>query len=884
MQGSVPQGTPSDDTGVSVHYYNGDSEVNLFVVYDQIGIRLPQKSQKEAVINKLRASLPTAFSIIEETDSFVVVELDQQKDKTSPRERFNQTVYSLQALGYAPEAIAYPSHVKERSKEYRKFITNQLSVKLKEKVSIEQVTSQYGLTIVEQVSYSPRTYIMESCAGILSALETANALYESGYVEFATPLIRSYMVPRSVPNDPLFQNQWHLLNLGPPQVSGGTAGNDVNISTAWDTVTGAGVNIGITDDGLQENHPDLAANVRQELSHDYFDGDDDPSPGSSDFHGTSVAGVAAAKGNNSLGVTGAAFDACLVGIRLTSGYATDNQIASAMNHLVSGSPENRVSINSNSWGPADSGDVLETFGPLTLAAIQNGITNGRGGLGTIYVWAAGNGRQNGDNTNFDGYASSRYTIAIGASGANGVFSYYSEPGASMLVNCPSSDGSNGITTTDITGSNGYSSNDYTNSFGGTSSATPLASGIIALMLEANPNLTWRDVQHILVDTATKNNPSDPGWKTNGSSRLFHHAYGFGRINAAAAVQTASTWTNVPAAITSPLQATVTTPLAIPDNNPTGISQTAVISHSKALFTEHVEVTVNINHTYRGDLEIVLTAPSGMQSVLATSRDSDSGDDFSNWTFTSVAHWGEDPRGTWTLQVADLANQDTGTLNNWTLKVYGYEIGGTPSNQPPVLNPIGNKTVSQGEVLTIPLSATDPDGDPLIFSSVIAGITAGYSIYQNVFTWDTTGVNPGNYAATFTVREDKPTPLEDSETITIIVTPGCTQPDPPASITASQGTFADRIRITYAPVDGAVSYWVYRNTTPDPESADLIAVWNETTLDDFSVETGTPPFSCAGLAPFVRGPNYYYWVSAYNGCDWSEKSGPALGYAGGLNSR
>ena len=90
-------------------------------------------------------------------------------------------------------------------------------------------------------------------------------------------------------------------------------------------------------------------------------------------------------------------------------------------------------------------------------------------------------------------------------------------------------------TTDLTGSGGYNTStfngDYYNNFGGTSASAPVVSGIVALMLQANPNLTWRDVKHILVDTAVKNDPSDPGWTQNGAGRWVNDRYGFGAVDA-----------------------------------------------------------------------------------------------------------------------------------------------------------------------------------------------------------------------------------------------------------------------------------------------------------------------------------------------------------------
>ena len=177
-----------------------------------------------------------------------------------------------------------------------------------------------------------------------------------------------------------------------------------------------------------------------------------------------------------------------------------------------------------------------------LAALEADALQGRNGNGNIITWAAGNGLDDNDNSNYDGYANLRYTIAVTAVDHKGRQSYYAEPGANILVASPSNGDGESITTTDIEGSGGYSNSDYTSTFGGTSSATPLVSGIIALMFEANANLTWRDVQHILVETSRKNDPSDPSWSTNGAGHLVSHKYGYGVIDAGAAVAASVNWT------------------------------------------------------------------------------------------------------------------------------------------------------------------------------------------------------------------------------------------------------------------------------------------------------------------------------------------------------
>ena len=138
----------------------------------------------------------------------------------------------------------------------------------------------------------------------------------------------------------------------------------------------------------------------------------------------------------------------------------------------------------------------------------------------------------------------------------------------MFVTAPSNGGSRGITTTDLLGNAGYSTTDYTDTFGGTSSASPLVSGVLALMLSANPDLTRRDVEYILASSSVRIQPADAGWTTGPYPH--NEKFGFGLIDANAAVSAAANWTPVGPEISTPLF-TRTLNVAIPDNNATGIT-------------------------------------------------------------------------------------------------------------------------------------------------------------------------------------------------------------------------------------------------------------------------------------------------------------------------
>ena len=475
------------------------------------------------------------------------------------------------------------------------------------------------------------------------------------------------------PNDPLFSQQWHLQNTGQ---TGGTPGEDANVLPAWQQATGEGVVIGIVDDSLQGNHPDLQSKYRPDLSYDFGEDDADPSPDlDAEFtanHGTAVAGVAAADTNNNTGVVGVAPDAELAGLRLLpeeddeplsvedEDILPDSRIADALSYQ-----NQEIDIYNNSWVDTR----FESLGEETLTALQNGVNNGRGGLGNIFVFAAANGRALQDNVNYNSLANSRYTIAVGAIDHSGQLTYYSTPGSAVLVSGYSGGTPHPeITTTDVTGEAGYNpEGDYTG-FGGTSSAAPLVSGVVALMLDANPNLTWRDVQHILVETSVQNDPSDPGWTINGAGHEISHKYGFGAVDANAAVNAAVNWTMVePEIVTTSDLVEVNT--SIPDNNNESLSSTVTISED--IKVEWVEVVFDAQHTQRGDLEITLTSPDGTESILAETH-RDVNDDFDSWVFTSARHWDESSLGDWTLEVTDNITGETGTWHDWQLNIYGTD--------------------------------------------------------------------------------------------------------------------------------------------------------------------------------------------------------------------
>jgi hypothetical protein len=271
------------------------------------------------------------------------------------------------------------------------------------------------------------------------------------------------------------------------------------------------------------------------------------------------------------------------------------------------------------------------------------------------VWATGNGGLVDDDCDCDGYTTSIYTLSIGAISDHGLSTYYDEKCASTVAVVFTADSHRGTT---FTGDKLITTGLHhacENTFRGTSSAAPLAAGIIALLLEANPNLTWRDVQHIVVNTAKKTSPLDEGWKKNGAGFEFNHKFGFGRLDALAMVLAGRKWKNVaPQHICKVLGKQKNVPIpyrgeAIVQLRTTGCRG----QKNEVKKVEHVDITVTLRHRRRGDLNITVVSPGGTTSNLLAPRKFDTSDKgLKDWSFMTVHLWGENPVGEWTLYVRD----------------------------------------------------------------------------------------------------------------------------------------------------------------------------------------------------------------------------------------
>lgn len=477
-----------------------------------------------------------------------------------------------------------------------------------------------------------------------------------------------------LPADPLFSGQFNLNNTGQ---TGGIAGIDLNVTGVWDDYTGAGVLVGIIDDGVDHTHADLIDNYDTSLDNDSRGNDSDAMAEGSDAHGTAVAGIIAAD-DNGLGSVGVAFDATITGFRM--GYGADGTLGQITENLQL---QTGVDISNNSWGFG--GFFSDNFKTSSFRAhgdaLETAVETGRDGLGTVWVFAAGNSRDSGDNVNYHNFQNSRFTIAVAAAEDDGDIAFYSNPGASVITTAPvaAGGGLGGVITTDRQGSAGYVSGDFVNGFNGTSAATPMVSGVVALMLEANPDLGYRDVQEILAYSSRQIDAGDAGWALNGATDWnggglhVSHDFGFGLTDALTAVRLAESWRDQSTFANEELVTASRAPLKTIVNDGT-ITDTITISDPVDL--EWVEVDINVDHSWIGDLEITLTSPDGTVSTLVDRPGVTSGNQFGTsqddirFVLTSARHWGEDATGDWTLAITDHFAADGGTLFSWRLNLYG----------------------------------------------------------------------------------------------------------------------------------------------------------------------------------------------------------------------
>ena len=533
-------------------------------------------------------------------------------------------------------------------------------------------------------------------------------------------------------SDPLIPHAWHLNNTGQKSFSSGsgTVGKDPKILSANKRgFSGSGIRIAVSDTGIETAHEDLSANMLTDEHRNYglssspWLGD----PVVSDGHGTSVAGLIGAVGGNGLGSRGVAYNAKIAGFRfLDLGVTLSKYIDQANGNF---------DIFNYSWGLPTC--AYRSVKKSYIDQLKYGVSNLRGGKGAIYIKSGGNSWRDSlslcdssvksdsvakDDQFFGNatlYSSHNYPwqIVVGALNADGVKAVYSTPGSALWISAPGGRGGvvkPAMVTVDLSGcDNGYSNTkkgknefdrggganpdcNYTSIFNGTSSAAPVTSGVVALMLEANPNLTWRDVKYILAKTTNWPEPEIgnsahpyadkelsnhvylPGWVVNTAGFKFHNHYGFGGIDADAAVKMAAEKYVSPLGTfaESSWVASGDLSLAIPDKSATGTSHTLAVSSD--MVVEGVQIELDVTHPRVSDLGVELTSPGGTVSVIIPVNSNIKVTNIDGWILSSNAFYMENSRGDWSIKLIDASLEDSagntakGTLTGWKIKFFGYE--------------------------------------------------------------------------------------------------------------------------------------------------------------------------------------------------------------------
>ncbi len=597
----------------------------------------------------------------------------------------------------------------------------------------------------------------------MSNKKNANSIDAFGSDDLATAYAATPIYASSLAASNSYRSsQWYLD--GKLTVGGNAYGANVDkISTEY---TGAGVKVGIIDQGFDTTNIDLIGRFDLTQSVDPRDtGVTSIMPdGTADAHGTWVAGVIGASATNQTGAVGVAPDSTLVGYYARFGLGGSS--AAELGNLLG--LQANVDVSNSSWGfsTAFSDNFMKASWSPVKDALTNAVEHGRDSLGTVYVFAAGNDRQyvantpsDGDNTNNHSLTNSRFVITAAASDSDGHIAPFSTPGDSIMVTAPGV----AILTTAVDDGDGDPSNDFA-VVSGTSFAAPVVSGIVAIMLEANPDLGYRDVQEILALSSRKIDQTSDSWSTNGATNwngggnLVSHDYGFGLIDAHAAARLAETWTK---------QSTAANEQVI--NVAGNVGSNALLSQSAAnsytatvtgnyqhFSIEWVELDITLKNAHNGDLKIELISPDGTDSVLLDHPGGGANSSGNlNFTFTTNHNWGETPNGNWTVLIEDTGTSGTDSIVSYSLRIYGDDHGindtyfytndfATVSGDRNVLtDTAGNDTINAAAITTDLTLDLNPG-----HTSIIAGrqIEIGAdTVIENVFGGDGDDLIIGNDA-------------------------------------------------------------------------------------------------------------------------------------------
>lgn len=503
----------------------GGKKITFKKVPDAFAVRLKQgRAENEAALSAAAARVEADVTHVdarplEKLDVFHVnsaAALDETMEtlREAPNTEVVSHVYTVDKAG-AAEVIP----------------TGTMTIQFKsdtKKEEREQILAEHGLEIVADLDFIEDGYTVRlTDASTENPLKIALKLQNNPKVAVAEPDITVPTSFEHTPADALYVDQWHLNNRG--DRVGLKAGADVKAEQAWDISRGKrAIKICVIDDGFDLAHPEFNGAGKVRHGRDFLDNDFDPSPtASNDNHGTACAGVALAEENGE-GVVGLAPKSTLIPVRLSN--ISDNAIVAYFQHAI----DSGADVVSCSWS------ATPWNFPLSLkmhGIIHKAATQGRNGKGCVILFAAGNQSRPLDGVkdgriSHQGFALHPDVITVAASNSLDQHASYSNFGREVALCAPSS-GAPGrrVVTTDRRGTRGYDSGDYTFDFGGTSSATPLAAGLAALILTIHPDLTAAEVKEIMMETADKIDEANGGY-VNGHSELFGH----GRINAFAALQ------------------------------------------------------------------------------------------------------------------------------------------------------------------------------------------------------------------------------------------------------------------------------------------------------------------------------------------------------------
>ena len=493
----------------------------------------------------------------------------------------------------------------------------------------------------------------------------------------------------SMLSDPMYRFQWHLSGEGfarpeddqPFGINPSTQTVHLNVAEVWNKYKGDGEGIYIAIvESMNIDHEDLKANIARKYSRVYGT---TRTSGYLVSHGTAVAGVAAARGYNDKGVRGVAPLAKMFNLSRGEGFGSEASTDVFTRHRTI------TAVSNHSYGNISGFSYTSTARHL---AMETGINEGFYGKGTVYVFSAGNSGNSGDNANYVSLKNYHAGVTVCGVDYQGKHNGHSEPGANLWVCAldeekapPRKIGKYGIVTTDLFESDHHYKR-YNIGVAGTSVSAPMVSGIVALMRQANRNLSWRDVKVILADSAKENDDGNEGWGQSGMKYgsfdkryHFNHLYGFGLVDAKAAVDLAEEWVNLPPREEDAVVKEEFNPMSQKE------IRRSLSVESDIHFIEHVDATIGFSINKVRDLSIQLISPSGTKSILAApGYDSESGYPHPvpppphkppPWRFGSSRHLGEPASGEWRLiaQNAKEGASNTITLRSWELRIRGYQV-------------------------------------------------------------------------------------------------------------------------------------------------------------------------------------------------------------------